>query len=77
MVGQAADGTHAVEVVARTHPDVVVMDIRMPHLDGIEATRHISAAHPGTRVLVLTTFGLDEYVHEALATAPAASCSRT
>ncbi len=66
VVGQAADGAHAVEVVARTHPDVIVMDIRMPHLDGIEATRRISTAHPGTRVLVLTTFDLDEYVHEAL-----------
>lgn len=66
VVGEAADGAYAIEVVARTRPDVVVMDIRMPRLDGIEATRRITAAHPDTRVLVLTTFDLDEYVNEAL-----------
>ncbi|MGH3897978.1 MAG: response regulator [Pseudonocardiaceae bacterium] len=66
VVGEATDGAHAIEVAARTRPDVVVMDIRMPHLDGIEATRRITAAHPYTRVLVLTTFDLDEYVHDVL-----------
>ena len=66
VVGQAGDGAHAVAVAERTRPDVVVMDIRMPHMDGIEATRRIVTAHPESRVLVLTTFDLDEYVHDAL-----------
>ncbi len=66
VVGEAGDGAHAVAVAARTRPDVVVMDIRMPHVDGIEATRRITREHPDTRVLVLTTFDLDEYVHDAL-----------
>jgi DNA-binding NarL/FixJ family response regulator len=66
VVGEAGDGEDAVRQVARTRPDVVLMDIRMPVLDGIEATRRITAAHPATRVLILTTFGLDGYVYEAL-----------
>jgi DNA-binding NarL/FixJ family response regulator len=67
VVGTAADGLDAVERAAALRPDVIVMDIRMPRLGGIEATRRI-AADPGldTRVLVLTTFDLDEYVYEAL-----------
>jgi DNA-binding NarL/FixJ family response regulator len=68
VVGEAADGRQALQVVRATHPDVVVMDIRMPVMDGLEATRQI-AADPtlaGVRVLVLTTFELDEYVFEAL-----------
>lgn len=66
VVGEAVDGEDAVRQARRLHPDVVLMDIRMPVLDGIEATRRIVAAQPSTRVLVLTTFGLDSYVFEAL-----------
>jgi DNA-binding NarL/FixJ family response regulator len=66
VVGEAADGEDAVAAASRLRPDVVLMDIRMPTLDGIEATRRIVAAQPGTRVLILTTFGLDTYVYDAL-----------
>jgi DNA-binding NarL/FixJ family response regulator len=66
VVGDAADGQQAVEVVGRLRPDVVLMDIRMPVLDGIEATRRIGERYPGTAVLVLTTYDLDEYVFAAL-----------
>jgi DNA-binding NarL/FixJ family response regulator len=67
VVGQAADGRAAVEVVALRRPDVVLMDIRMPVLDGIGATREIVAAGLPTAVLVLTTYDLDSYVYGALA----------
>ncbi|SNX62799.1 LuxR family two component transcriptional regulator [Streptomyces sp. TLI_55] len=66
VVGQAVDGLDAVKQVAELAPDVVLMDIRMPELGGIEATRLITEATPQIRVLVLTTFDLDEYVYEAL-----------
>ncbi|GAA2304058.1 response regulator transcription factor [Streptomyces kunmingensis] len=66
VVGEAGDGAEAVELTARLRPDVVVMDIRMPGTDGIEATRQITAAGTGSRVLVLTTFDEDEYVYGAL-----------
>ncbi|MCK1814671.1 response regulator transcription factor [Streptomyces sp. XM4011] len=67
VVGTAEDGARAVVSAGELAPDVVVMDIRMPVLDGIEATRRITGqAGSGTRVLVLTTFDLDEYVYEAL-----------
>jgi DNA-binding NarL/FixJ family response regulator len=66
VVGEAANGEEAIEVVSRLQPDVTLMDIRMPVLDGIAATRQIVEAQLGTRVLVLTTFDLDEYVFEAL-----------
>jgi DNA-binding NarL/FixJ family response regulator len=66
VVGEADDGREAIEAAAALHPDVVVMDIRMPNLDGIEATRRIAAAARAPRVLILTTFDLDEYVYEAL-----------
>jgi DNA-binding NarL/FixJ family response regulator len=66
VVGEAVDGEDAVAVSGRLRPDVVLMDIRMPVLDGIEATRRIVRAQSGTRVLILTTFGLDTYVYDAL-----------
>jgi DNA-binding NarL/FixJ family response regulator len=66
VVAEAADGKEAVAKAARFRPDVVLMDIRMPELDGLEATRRILAADPDARVLILTTFDLDEYIYEAL-----------
>jgi Response regulator containing a CheY-like receiver domain and an HTH DNA-binding domain len=66
VLGEAADGRDAVELVRRTTPDVVLMDIRMPVLDGIAATREIAGSRLSTRVLVLTTYDLDEYVYGAL-----------
>ena len=66
VVGEAADGRQAVDVVRRTTPDVVLMDIRMPVLDGIAATRELTALGMPTRVLVLTTYDLDGYVYDAL-----------
>jgi DNA-binding NarL/FixJ family response regulator len=66
VTGEAIDGADAVRQTDRLRPDVVLMDIRMPVLDGIEATRRITDSHAGTRVLILTTFGLDGYVYDAL-----------
>jgi len=66
VVAEAADGNEAVAKAARFRPTVVLMDIRMPELDGLEATRRILAADPDARVLILTTFDLDEYIYEAL-----------
>jgi DNA-binding NarL/FixJ family response regulator len=66
VVAEAADGNEAVAKAARFRPAVVLMDIRMPELDGLEATRRILAADPDARVLILTTFDLDEYIYEAL-----------
>jgi DNA-binding NarL/FixJ family response regulator len=66
VLGEAIDGADAVRGFQRLHPDVVVMDVRMPTMDGIEATRRITASDPAARVLMLTTFDLDEYVYDAL-----------
>ncbi|MET9955379.1 response regulator transcription factor [Streptomyces sp. NPDC006339] len=66
VVDEAGNGTEAVRLVDRHHPDVVLMDIRMPGLDGIEATRRIIATGSRTRVLIVTTFDLDEYAYDGL-----------
>src|SRR5918998_6968189 len=66
VAGEAADGEEAVREALRLRPDVVLMDVRMPRLDGIAATRALAADPSGPRVLVLTTFDADEYVFEAL-----------
>jgi DNA-binding NarL/FixJ family response regulator len=66
VVAEASNGLEAVEKSARFDPNIVLMDIRMPELDGLEATRRILAADDNARVLILTTFDLDEYVYEAI-----------
>lgn len=66
VVGEASDGAEALTAVAELSPDVVLMDVRMPGVDGIEATARIRRGHPDVRVLVLTTFDLDEYAFGAL-----------
>jgi len=66
VVGEAEDGAEAVELARQLDPDVVLMDVRMPNLDGVEATRRIVSAGSRARILILTTFDLDEYVYEAI-----------
>ncbi|MFC8079436.1 response regulator [Streptomyces sp. NPDC057307] len=66
LVGEASGGAEAVRLIAQLHPDVALMDVRMPGLDGIEATRRVVAAGSRTRVLILTTFDLDEYAYAGL-----------
>jgi DNA-binding NarL/FixJ family response regulator len=66
VVGEAGNGAEAVDRIAELGPDVVLMDVQMPDVDGLEATRRILAADDTTRILILTTFDLDEYVYEAL-----------
>ncbi|MEU9887001.1 response regulator transcription factor [Sphaerisporangium sp. NPDC051011] len=66
VVGEASDGVEAVDLVARTRPDVVLMDVRMPRMDGLEASRRLVRDHPDSKVIVLTTFDEDEHVAAAL-----------
>ena len=66
VVGEAADGAEAVRLASLLRPDVVLMDVRMPGFDGIEATRRITALEPGVRILILTTFDLDKYAFDGL-----------
>jgi DNA-binding NarL/FixJ family response regulator len=66
LVGEAADGYEALEQARRLHPDVILMDVRMPRMDGVEATRSLTNEGLATRILILTTFDIDEYVIEAI-----------
>jgi DNA-binding NarL/FixJ family response regulator len=66
VVGEAEDGREAVVLARRLRPDVILMDVRMPHVDGIEATRRLVAAASPARILILTTYDIDEYVYEAI-----------
>jgi DNA-binding NarL/FixJ family response regulator len=66
IVGEGSDGAEAISLVRRLRPKVAILDIRMPRIDGLEATRRIVASEPATRILIFTTFDLDEYAFEAL-----------
>jgi DNA-binding NarL/FixJ family response regulator len=66
VVGEAANGLEAIDLAEQMHPDVILMDVRMPELDGVEATRRLVDGGSTARILILTTFDLDEYVHAAI-----------
>lgn len=66
VISEAGDGEEAVRIARREKPDVILMDVRMPHMDGLEATRQITESDPETKVIVLTTFDVDDYVYGAL-----------
>jgi DNA-binding NarL/FixJ family response regulator len=66
VVGEAEDGLQAIELAGRRNPEVILMDVRMPNLDGVEATRRLVAAGSPARIVILTTFDLDEYVYDAI-----------
>jgi DNA-binding NarL/FixJ family response regulator len=66
VVAEASDGAQAVAAVAEHRPDVLLLDVRMPVMDGLEAARQVYAEHPGTKVIMLTTFDIDDYVYDAL-----------
>ena len=66
LVGEAADGAQAIELAIELDPDVILMDVRMPNLDGVEATHRLVEGGAGARILILTTYDLDQYVHQAI-----------
>ncbi len=76
VVGEAADGAEVVPVCLQSRPDVVLMDVRMPEVNGIEATRRLSSIDDPPKVLVLTTFDVGDVVYDALRAGGAGSCSR-
>ncbi len=75
VVGQASTGREAIALTRRREPDVVLMDVQMPDLDGIAATRELTGAAPGARVLILTTFEEDDYIFGGLRAGASGSCS--
>ena len=77
VVGQASDGREAIELARRTKPDVILMDIKMPNVDGIKATREINKMQPDIPIIILTTYSQDELVLRAFAPEHQAICSKT
>ena len=74
VIAEAEDGQTALDAVALDPPDVVLMDVRMPNIDGVEATRRLRDSHPGVKVIILTTFDEDEFVFEGLRAGRSATC---